>query len=395
MKLQKNQWIEKIKETIDTVQDELISLSHDIHNNPELGFFETYAVKKQIEFLQKYGYTTTASYCELDTSYRATIGSGGYPKVAIMAEYDALPDLGHACGHNIIATAAMAAAVGMSAVIEEIGGTVEVIGCPAEENGAGKSILVERGAFDAIDCAMMIHPSDHNEILRKGLASMNLGVEFRGKSAHSGSPQNGINALTAFCLFSHNIDAMRQVWLDGTRFNMVLTEGGKASNVITEKARVKLTVRTKTRKYLLQVIEDIKRCANAAAIVVKGTCEVKEGPLYAERYSNSVLAELWKSHMEEQGEEVEYYNPNLTVGSTDFGNVSLVVPAIHEFIGISERGVRPHSKEFCQAAISERADKAISIAGKALALTALDYFCDEDIRKTVKAEWEREVLPLQ
>ena len=379
-----------IKQTIDQAKESLLKLSHDIHANPELGFEEFRAMEWQKALLEKHGFSVETPYCGMATAYRATLkGKGPGPRVAILSEYDALAGIGHACGHNIIAASAVGAGIGISAVMSGLDGEVVVVGTPAEEGGGGKIIMVEQGAFQDIDFALMMHPSTENLIGRGGLAAVSLTAKYFGKGTHSSGPEKGINALSSLIGLFNNINVLRGNWKlkEGPNINGIITDGGVASNIVPEYAAAKFTARAYTRRYLLKMIEDVKTAAQAAAMLTGAECKVEVGILYAERYSNLAMGEAFKANMETLGEVMNYPDPQDSIGSSDIGNVSMVVPSIHEYLAIAPKSVTGHSDEFREASLSPRADDVVVLAAKGLASTAYDLFTDAALRECVKTEF--------
>lgn len=384
---------EKIKQAVDSIKNELLDLSHNIHANPELGFEEAKAANWQVDLLRKHGFEVEMPYCNLKTAYKAVYGgSGTGPRIAFLAEYDALKGVGHACGHNIIAASAVGAAIGLSKVMDTLNGQVAVIGTPAEEGGGGKIIMVEADAFKHVDYAIMMHPSTKNLIGRGGLAAVSFFAEFWGKAAHSSSPEKGINALTSVISLFNGIDVLRQTWKDGAKISGIITAGGSASNVIPDYAAAKFTVRAKTRNYLLKMLEDLTRVANASASLTGAKVKTATDLLYAERYSNRVMGEAFKANMEALGEKMNYPAPNEPMGSSDIGNVSLEVPTIHEYLAIAPETVNAHSAEFCEAAVSPRGDEVVLLAAKGMAMTGADILADAALRERIYTEFNEKSL---
>ncbi|MBP2636270.1 MAG: amidohydrolase [Firmicutes bacterium] len=384
-----------IQQEIDQVKEALWELSHKIHKNPELGFQEEQAVKWQTELLKQHGFHIQVPFAGLDTSYKATFaGKGKGPKIAFLAEYDALKGLGHACGHNLIAAMSVGAAIGLSKLIHKLDGEIIVLGCPGEEGGKGKVIMLNNGGFDDIDFAMMIHPATRNLIGRGGLASSVLDVEFFGKAAHSKEPAEGINALTAIINTFTGIDTVRQLWRDDSRINGIIVSGGTAPNIIPEYASARFTVRAKTSKYLLKMIEDIKKVTEAAGLITGARPNVKVGLVSTERYSNSVMGKTIQANMKELGIAMEYPPQGLAVGSSDFGNVSMTVPAIHEYLAIAPLSVKNHTKQMAEAAISKDADEVLIKGAKGLAMTGYDILYNEDLRDQIRFEFQKTITTL-
>ena len=382
-----------ITQAVDAAKEELLTLSHNIFENPELGFEEFKALAWQKEVLEKHGFEVESPYCGLATAYRATYkGKGPGPKIAILSEYDALAGVGHACGHNIIASSAVGAGIGIASVMPEIGGEVTVIGTPAEEGGGGKIIMVDNGVFDDVDFAMMMHPNTQNMIGRGGLAAVSsLVVKYFGKATHSSGPEKGINALSSLIGLFNNINTLRGAWKlkEGPNINGIITDGGVASNIVPDYAAAKFTARAYTRRYLLKMVEDVKAAAQAAAMTTGAECKVEVGILYAERYPNLAMGEAFKANMETLGEVMNYPDPLESMGSSDIGNVSMVVPSIHEYLAIAPKSVNSHSVEFREAAGTQRADDVVILAAKGMALTAYDIFTNAALREQIAAEFAK------
>jgi amidohydrolase len=389
-----------ILERLDEVNEELVELSHKIHGKPELGYEEYCARDWQVELLRKHGFDVEVPYCGLETSFKASIKTGdgprgGEPRLAFLSEYDALPEVGHACGHNIIAASAVGAGIGLAHAMKEknVAGEVLVLGTPGEEGKGGKIHLVEHGAFDQVDFALMMHPANQNLIGRGGLAAQGLSVRYRGKGVHSASPEKGSNALSSLIALFNSIDMLRQVWPDTGRCNGIITAGGKASNIVPDFAEAKFTVRAGKKKELLAMMEAIHRAAESAARLTGAEVELSDAPLFAERYPNRTMGELFKANMESLGEPIGYPDPLARVGSSDIGNVSMVVPSIHEYLSIAGQEVMGHTEAFREAARSPRGDQVVLLAAKGLALTGWDLLTNADKRAQAREEFEKYALP--
>ena len=383
----------RILHSVDETRHELLELSRKIHQCPEIRFQEEKAVVWQTELLKRYGFSVEVPFAGLSTSYKAAIkGKHTGPRIAMLAEYDALEGVGHGCGHNLISAMSIGAAIALGKIMDELDGEVIVLGCPAEESGKGKVIMINNGGFANIDYAMMIHPGTRNLIGRSGLAAVVLEVEFQGKAAHSKEPAEGINALTAIIKTFTGIDTLRQIWTDDARINGIITAGGTAPNVIPEYAAARFTVRAKTSKYLNKMLEDIRKVVDAAALITGAEPRVKPGLMSTERYSNAVMGAIFKDNMAVLGETMNYPPPGLSVGSSDIGNVSMIIPTIHEYLAIAPVSVKNHTKEFAQAAISEKSEDVLLKGAKGLAMTAYDIFTDSELRKKIYCDFESKVL---
>ncbi len=382
-----------IQNEIDLIEGELLEVCEKIHANPELSFKEYKASEWIIELLKKHGFEVSEKIGGLDTAFKARFkAKKPGPKVAFLAEYDALPEIGHGCGHNIIATCSVGAAIGLSKVLDGLEGEVILIGTPAEEGGGGKIILLEENEFEDVDYALMIHPTSHRSIIgRGGLAATRVTVEFQGKAAHSSAPEDGINALSAIISVFNGIDALRPTFDMKSNINGIITNGGDAANIITEYASCDFSVRAKTLAELKNLIEMIKRVVSSAEVLTGAKASIDIGRLYAERYPNITMGEAFKSNMDELGEKMGYPDPNRKVGSSDIGNVTLRVPAIHSYLSIADDSVNAHSIEFTKASISQRAKKIAIKGAKGLAMTGYEILHNEVLRKKINNEFQEKV----
>lgn len=385
----------KIIETIDGMQNELLTLSHQIHDHPEVGFQEHQAVRFISSFLEKHGFEVETPYCGLDTSFKAVKkGKGSGPRISFLAEYDALRGIGHGCGHNIIATCAVGAFSGLSAIMDNYYGEISIIGTPAEEGGAGKVILLERGGFDETDYALMMHPSGggSNLVGRGGRAATTIHVSFHGKSAHSSAPSNGINALSAAIHVFNQIDLMRPTFQIQDNINGVILEGGTAANVIPELARCEFNLRAETMMRIEFLIDLVKSSIERAEALTRARAEVTVEPIYAERYPNRPMCETFKNNMESLGISMSWPTPGKLYGSSDIGNVSIKLPAIHDYLSITDdKTIQSHSKAYADAAATPQADDICLKGAKGLAMTALDILESSEFRDEINAYHDAQV----
>ena len=390
-----NQQKAKISETIDSMRDGLLTLSHQIHDHPEIGFQEHQAVEFISAFLKEHGFEVETPYCGLDTSFKAVKkGKGPGPRVAFLAEYDALRGVGHGCGHNIIATCAVGAFAGLAALMDEYDGEISVIGTPAEEGGAGKVILLEHGGFDDTDYALMMHPSGggSNLVGRGGRAATTIHVSFHGKAAHSSAPSNGINALSAAIHVFNQIDLTRPTFQIQDNINGVILEGGTAANVIPELCRCEFSLRAETMLRIEFLISLVKSCIERAESLTGASAEVVVEPIYAERYPNKPMCEAFKNNMEALGIPMTWPTPGKLYGSSDVGNVSIKIPAIHDYLSITDdKAIQSHSKAYAEAAATPQADEICIKGAKGLAMTALDILASSDFRDQINAYHEAQV----
>ena len=377
---------------IDERRDALFALSRAIHAKPELAYEEREASLRITEFLEGAGFAVQRGYKNVETSYRGDAkGRAPGPTVAILQEYDALAEIGHACGHNLIAMMGTAAAIGVRSVLDELPGRLAAIGTPAEEGGGGKVALVRAGGFADVDVAMMCHPSSRTLAGRTSLASNRVDVEFYGKAAHAAAqPDRGINALDGVIQTFNNVNAMRQQLRPEARIHGIITNGGSAANIIPEYAMAKFSVRALDRRYQQEVLKRFIACAEgaAAATGTKLKVTVHENSGYENMVPSQPLAERWAAHMRALGQTVQATQDDERMGSTDMGNVSQILPAIHPYIGIAPDGTPGHSTAFRDAAATPQAHEAAFFAAKALALVTIDALADPSLLDRARAEFE-------
>jgi len=366
---------------IDARRHQLSELSLKIHSNPELGFHEVKAAAWLTQYLEENGFSIERGICELPTAFRASYGQGK-PAIAILAEYDALPGLGHACGHNLIAACAVGAAVASKLAIDQFGGSILVIGTPAEEGGGGKAIMADKGAFNNVDMAMMVHPGVHNTATTQALANQSLEVEFFGKAAHAAArPEAGINALEAMLNSFAAINALRQHIKDKARIHGIITDGGEAANIVPAHSAGSFLVRAEDNTYLDELKEKVLNCFIGAATASGARLEYRWGKIrYAPMRNNLTLARLFRQNMQSLERRMQLFNSSRAFGSTDMGNVSQLVPSIHPHVAIAPVGVSLHSFQFAQAAASEAGIRGLVDAAKALAMTVVDLVANPEIK---------------
>jgi len=378
-----------IKHEIENVRNKLVEVSLNIHRNPELGFHEYQAVEWLTELLTGYGFYVEKGICDLPTAFRATYGSGK-PVIAFLAEYDALPEAGHACGHNIICAAAAGAAIGARMALKEAQGSITVLGTPAEELHGGKIILVNRGAFKEIDVALMVHPGTVDAATTQALACQTIEVDFFGKAAHAAAnPEKGINALEAMILSYNAINSLRQHIKSSARIHGIITDGGRAPNIVPEHSAGTFLVRAENDLYLEELKPKVLSCFEGAARATGCRMVYRwEETRYSAMRNNMELAKIFQRNLQSLGRNVLLLEPSATLGSTDMGNVSQVVPSIHPFVAIAPEGVPTHSAEFARAAGSEIGMQGMIDAAIALAWTASDLLTNQDLIKKVRIEFE-------
>ncbi len=365
---------------------ELRRLSDAIWSKPELAYHETFACAEQVKLLREYGFEVTTPYCGIETSYRAEFGTGE-PVFAIAAEYDALPDVDHGCGHNLIAAAAMGAAYAVKKVMEEqkIPGRLVIFGTPAEEGGGGKVKMMKHNCLDGIDAVMMVHPS-HRTVPDTGSnAIRRFSVEFTGKSAHAaGSPELGLNALDAVVLFFSGINAWRQQIPEAARIHGIITSGGDAPNIIPSRSSCRIYLRSRDEEWIEKMERRFRDIVRGAELMTGTTAEVKEYSVpYKSRKPNPEMNAEYISACGILGMNPEY--PDVTGrGSSDFGDFSQAAPGIHPYFAVSHRKIAGHSLEFNEAARSDFGFEQMKKAAAAMASVALRFMTDGEYRTKVK-----------
>lgn len=363
---------------LDTMQERLGTLSDAIHKNPEIGFQEVQTSQLLTSELQRHGFEITQGIAGLQSAFKAErSGQSRGIQLAFLAEMDALPGLGHACGHNLIATASVGAAIALSKVLPEMEGTIVVFGTPAEEaavdNAGGKVQLLHE--LKKMDAAMLVHPSSQTRVVLLNICREALKIEFYGKAAHAGSsPHLGINALDAAVNTFNLVNALRQHVKSDVRIHAIITHGGESPNIVPPYAALKLYVRASQLQHLEEVVEKVKLCAQGAAIGTGTRVEIEQ---YAARYlnmvSNPTLAKLFRNNWKALGVETTAGSKRC-YGSTDMGNVSQVIPALHPYIAITSPDIAGHSTAFRMAAGSSAGHQGLLVAAKGLAMTAVDLF---------------------
>jgi amidohydrolase len=378
-----------IAEAIDAARSELIDLSHRIHAHPEPAFEERYAADAVSEVLARHGFVVERPAGRLETAIRATLpraaGSGPRhgPRIGILAEYDALPDLGHGCGHNTMAASGVGAAIGLAAVKDAFDGEVVFLGCPAEERGSGKQFMLEDGLFDGIDAALLFHPSDQTHVRCGLLASVDVDVTFSGRAAHAASePWEGRNALDALVLLFSSIGLWRQHLRPEARVHGIVLEGGSAANIIPERAVGRFMLRSPVQAELEQMENRFRAMAEAAALAASCEVEVVFSGASDSMVNNGVLAERYVANLAAYG--IADGTPDPELGSSDMGNVSWHLPTIHPSVAICDPDVAGHSIEFREAAVSPRADEVVLTVATVIAQTGYDLLADPDL---VDAAW--------
>jgi amidohydrolase len=378
-----------IDAALDSFAEELRELARRIHDNPELRFEEHKASAWVSDFVTAHGHAVERGVAGMPTALRARAGRAGGPRVAILAEYDALPGVGHACGHNLIAAAAAGAFVAAARAIGEQPGEVVLLGTPAEEGGGGKIAMVKAGVFDGMDAAMMFHPFDRDVLVHPALASQWLRIDFRGSPAHAAiAPHTGRSALTACMDTFRLVDGQRIHFRDGVRVHGYVTDGGQAINIIAERASCEFSVRAPNGAELDRVRAIVERCARGAAMAGNVEVEIAVRQGYRDMLNNVALAQAFGGHLRALGRSPRERDGSAGAGSTDMGDVSHVVPSIHPWLAIVPEGAALcHEHRFAVAARSEDGMETALVAAKALARTALQLLADPELVARVKAEW--------
>ena len=382
----------KVAEAVDRLADELERLSHRIHAAPELSFKEEQAHAWLTEFLEKHGARVERSVGGLPTAFRATIpGRAPGPTIAIMAEYDALPGIGHACGHNVIATACCGAGAALAVALAPLpfAGQIQVIGTPAEEGGAGKVKLMDAGLFAGVDAAMMIHGRCGTQVWRPALGIIEVKVEFFGQAAHASSwPWRGVNALNAVIGLFNALDAMRQQLRPDARVHGIITKGGDKPNIIPERTSAEFYLRATTVEYCWELLRRFTAAAEGAAAATGCRVSVTHDPTVLEPLKpNATMAGLFAKNLELIDFPEDPDDGQAGYGSTDCGNVSQRLPTIHPYIRISPDGVPGHSREFAEWARSPMARTGMVAGAKALALTAVDLLASPEALEHAKQDF--------
>ncbi|WP_408014480.1 M20 family metallopeptidase [Rhodococcus spongiicola] len=373
-------------------RSDLIALSHSIHSEPELAFEEHRSAAKLVEFLRGQGFDVRTQIADLPTAFDARFGDGELV-VALLAEYDALPEIGHACGHNIIAASAVGAGLALAPMAESLGITVRVIGTPAEESGGGKVLMLERGVFDDVAAALMVHPGPFDIVAATSLALADIAITFTGREAHaSAAPEFGRNAADAATVAQVGLGLLRQHLAPGQQLHGIVSAGGTAPNIIPARAEMLYYLRAHTAESLDELLTRADACFAAGALATGCTHEVRTvSPAYAELRPDPWLVDVFREEITDLGRtpvpaDVEASRP---LGSTDMGNVTQVIPGIHPVVGLDSGGSVIHQPEFAAAAVTESADRALLDGAMALARTVIRAVLDPDQRARLLEGVER------
>ena len=380
-----------IIQAVDRLADELEALSHQIHDHPELGYEEVKACAWLTDFLGRKDFKVETGLAGVATAFRATIETGAGPTIAILCEYDALPGIGHACGHNVIATSGVGAGAALAAVKAQLPkGRVQVIGTPAEEGGGGKIKLIQGGVFKDVDCAMMIHGFDRTLLHQDLLGIVRVTLEYSGKAAHaSADPWVGVNALDA-CIQTFNaVSMLRQQVRPECRIHGIITNGGAAPNIIPEYAAATFYVRAPRIDTMWELHKRVVACAEGAARAAGAGLKVTQHDnVYEPMNSNKALLDLFATNMKTAGLVEGEASPD-RLGSSDIGNVSQVIPAIQPMVAIAPLGTAIHSREFADAAVKPPARAGLVAAAKTMAMTTFDLLAEPARVEQAKEEFAR------
>jgi amidohydrolase len=376
---------EAARERVEQARDELVALSHRIHGNPELGFEEERACAWLCELLEGAGLEVERGVGELPTAFAARAGSGPL-HVVVCAEYDALPGVGHACGHNVIAAMAAGAGLALARVADDAGLRVTVLGTPAEEGGGGKILLLQRGAFEGAHAAMMVHPSPYENAEMPIIAVDHLQVAYTGKEAHASAyPFLGVNAADALVVAQTAVGLLRQQLRSSVRVHGIVTKGGDAANIIPAHTEATWMVRAETMDQLQEVTDKVARCFEAGALATGATLELTKDPNpYSEMRHDHDLSALYRRNAEALGRSFPDRSDR-GAGSTDMGNISLALPSIHPTIGIDALPAVNHQPEFTAKCATPAADQAVFDGAVAMAWTAIDAATEASLRERLLA----------
>ncbi len=375
----------RLADAVESARDEIIGLSHEIHADPEPAFEEHRAAARVAGLLARHGFAVRSPAGSLATAVRATLtGSGGDgPRIGILAEYDALPGLGHGCGHNSMAASGVGAAIALASVADILPGEIVFLGTPAEEYGSGKQVMIDDGLFDGLDAALLYHPSDRSRVECQTLASEDVEVVFNGLQSHASSePWMGKNALDALIVLFTTVGLWRQQLRPTARVHGIIRDGGTAANIIPDRSAAWFMIRSDDEADYERMRVRFRELCQAAALATDTSVDVEFSGLARTMRNNRVLADRFRSNMTAYGVEDMGDDPNL--GSTDMANVSWVCPTIHPSLAIAPEGTPGHSILFREAAASARGDEVTLLAATLVAQTALDLFLDPAL---VEAAW--------
>ena len=374
----------RLDANVDARREELLALSHAVHGDAEIGFEEHVSSQRVADALDTGGFDVRHGVGGLDTAVSATFGTGPL-EIGICAEYDALPGIGHACGHNVIAAAAVGAALSLAEVADEVGLTVRVLGTPAEEGGGGKIIMMDAGVFDGLHAAMMVHPAPYESATMPCLAVRHFDVNYTGRSAHASAyPEMGVNAADALTVAQVAIGLLRQHIKPTDRIHGIVTDGGDAPNIVPERTAGRWYARAADLVELEALYPKVQRCFEAGALATGATVRFDEpGPAYSEFLHDDDLVDLWVTEAATLGREMSDHG---VAGSTDMANVSLAMPTIHPMLAIDAGGAVNHQPEFTAACITASADLAVRDGALGMARTAVAAARHDRVRTRLLAQ---------
>lgn len=384
---------EGIIELIEKLTPELNKLSLEIYNNPESGYEEFIACKLHTDILEKYGFVVQKNFAGVETGFKAEYKSGKPGKtIAYLAEYDALPGIGHGCGHNLLGTVSTGAGIILKSIIDDIGGTVIVFGTPAEETSGAKVTYVENNEFEDVDIAMMVHPGNSYRKSGKSLALEPVEFEFFGKTSHAASaPEKGVNALDAAIQTFNGVNALREHMRIDSRVHGIIKEGGKAANVVPDYTKAQFYVRSTTKSYNTKLVEKIKNCAKGAALAAGAELKISQFEFpYDNLVTNETLNKLFAQKIYEVS-GIVMDEPDKTNGSIDLGQVSQVCPTIHPYFDITNdktRSIAAHTKEMAECTLTDYAKEQMKTTVAALVLSAAEIIQNSKLYKDIKKEFD-------
>lgn len=375
---------DRVISAVEKNRDKILALSDYIMENPEIAMEERKASAKLSEYLRSEGFEVEENLAGMATAFRATKKNGVGPRIAFLAEYDALPGYGHACGHNLIAAMSVGAGAALATILDTFHGEVSIIGTPGEEIGEGKPYLIEKGIFEGYDAAMMVHPFSSTCVDPVVTTIGGYDFIFEGKTAHAGAkPFEGVNALDAVVLLYNGVGVLRQQLRDGTRIHGIIPEGGTVVNSIPDRCRIRLEVRAKELDYYSEVVGKVINCAKAAAMATGCRLEYSQFERTCLGLNeNPVLVKIFRDKLEELGIKE---GPTVFGGSTDMGDMSCKLPAIHPFLKCAENDEFPHTEEFLEAMKKPYAKESAVKGMKLLALTGLALFENPELTDKLKA----------
>lgn len=385
-----NKMKEQLKVELEKIKADLFKMSDHLYENPEISEQEYESMKLLVAYLQTHGFETETGIVDTPTAFKAEFKSKKPgPTVAFLAEYDALPGIGHGCGHNIIGTSSVGAGVILSKMIDEIGGSVIVLGTPAEETNGAKVTMSERGIFDNVDIAMMIHPADQTYASGTSSAMESLQFIYKGKSSHAAeTPELGINALDGVIQLFNGINALREHTTADTRIHGIISEGGEAPNVVPDRAVAKFYIRSLEKDNLVKVVQQVKEIGKGAALITGTEVDISHFELgFDNMVTNEKMSQIFNQNLSAVSKR-DIQPATHSFGSMDMGNVSKVAPSIHPFIGLNEPGLEYHTIEFANKTITEDGHRVILDSALSLAGTAYDIVTDEETLQAIQEEFE-------